>query len=153
MVQKNLNKGEIIIYKTSRGPKLDVKLDKQTIWITQKQMAELFEKDVRTVNEHIKNIVNDGELQEKAVIRKFRITAKDGKMYNTSFYNLDMIISSYARGSPLMPSKERPVSHETNIIRTSLYVYTRLGCKYTKEVLRVMFCFTSKNTAISSENR
>jgi len=56
-------------------------------------MAQLFDVDVRTVNEHLKNIFKSGELQEDSVIRKFRITAADGKNYNTNFYNLDVIIS------------------------------------------------------------
>jgi prophage maintenance system killer protein len=65
----------------------------ETVWLTQKQMAELFSKDVRTVNEHINNIFKEGELIENSVIRKFRITAADGKTYETNFYNLDVIIS------------------------------------------------------------
>ena len=56
-------------------------------------MAELFDKDVRTINEHIKNVFNEGELLSEAVIRKFRITASDGKSYDTAHYNLDVIIS------------------------------------------------------------
>ena len=88
------NKGEIIIYKTKDGKtSLDVKLEKETVWLSQKQMAELFNKDVRTVNEHIKNVFKEAELEENSVIRDFRITASDGKQYDTNFYNLDMIIS------------------------------------------------------------
>ena len=56
-------------------------------------MAELFDKNVRTVNEHINNIFKEGELDKNLVIRKFRITANDGKNYDTNFYNLDVIIS------------------------------------------------------------
>ncbi|WP_238378890.1 virulence RhuM family protein [Geobacter metallireducens] len=56
-------------------------------------MAELFGKDVRTVNEHIRNIFREGELDDASVIRKFRITASDGKSYDTAHYNLDVIIS------------------------------------------------------------
>jgi len=56
-------------------------------------MAELFDKDVRTVNEHLKNIFKEGELEESSVVRKFRTTAADGKSYNTGHYNLDVIIS------------------------------------------------------------
>lgn len=87
-------KGEIVIYKTKDGKtSLDVKLEKETVWLSQKQMAELFNKDVRTVNEHIKNVFKEGELEENSVIRKFRITASDRKQYDTNFYNLDVIIS------------------------------------------------------------
>ena len=68
-------------------------MKKDTVWLSLKQMAELFKKDVRTDNEYIKNIFIEGELEEESVIRKFRITAVDGKKYNTNMYNLDFIIS------------------------------------------------------------
>ncbi|MFH1997589.1 MAG: RhuM family protein [Patescibacteria group bacterium] len=73
--------------------KIEVRIKDDTVWLSQKQMAELFDKDVRTINEHIKNVFFEGELAENSVIRKFRITASDGKMYTTNFYNLDVIIS------------------------------------------------------------
>jgi death-on-curing family protein len=63
-----------------------------TIWATQAQMAQLFRVDIRTINEHIKNIFSSDELDD-SVIRNFRITASDGKNYNTKHYNLDMVIS------------------------------------------------------------
>ena len=86
--------GRIIIYSAENGEtKIEVRMKDETVWLSQKQMAELFDKDVRTVNEHIKNVFLDGELAENSVIRKFRITASDGKMYDTNFYNLDVIIS------------------------------------------------------------
>ncbi|MDD3237754.1 MAG: virulence protein RhuM/Fic/DOC family protein [Candidatus Gastranaerophilales bacterium] len=85
---------EIIIYQAKNGKtQIDVKLQDETVWLTQKQMAELFDKNVRTVNEHINNIFKEGELNKIAVIRNFRITAIDGKQYDTNFYNLDVIIS------------------------------------------------------------
>ncbi len=85
---------QIIIYQTPNGSAgIEVHLEAETVWLTQKQMAELFDKDVRTVNEHIRNIFQEGELEENSVIRKFRITASDGKIYDTSHYNLDIIIS------------------------------------------------------------
>jgi hypothetical protein len=85
---------QIVIYQSADGTTLiDVRLKADTVWLTQKQMAELFDKDVRTVNEHIRNIFKEGELAENSVIRKFRITASDGKTYETSHYNLDVIIS------------------------------------------------------------
>ncbi len=89
-----MTKGELIIYTTEDGKtSLDVHLDHETVWLTQKQMSELFGKDVRTVNEHLKNVFKEGELDETPVIRKFRITAADGKTYDTAHYNLDVIIS------------------------------------------------------------
>ena len=87
-------KNEIIIYTTPDGKEtFEVNLKKETVWLSQKQMAELFEKDIRTINEHTKNIFKEGELEKDSVIRKFRITAADGKKYNTNMYNLDLIIS------------------------------------------------------------
>ncbi len=92
--EKIVSKGEIVIYKArEKHIKLEVKLEKETVWLTQKQMAVLFDKNVRTINEHIQNIFREGELRQKSVIRKFRITASDGKTYDTSFYSLDAIIS------------------------------------------------------------
>ena len=93
MTKKDFEKGGIVIYKSKEGPRLEVRLKEKTVWLTQKQMALLFDKNIRTINEHIKNIFGEGELQEKSVIRKFRITAADGKTYKTNFYNLDVIIS------------------------------------------------------------
>ena len=86
--------GAIEIYKTAgKGVRLEVKLNHETVWLTQKQMAGLFSKDVRTINEHIHNVFKEKELYESSVIRKSRITAADGKVYETNFYNLDVIIS------------------------------------------------------------
>ena len=84
----------IVLYQSPDGAaSLEVHLDHETVWLTQKQMADLFGKDVRTVNEHLRNIFREGELFESSVIRKFRITAADGKTYDTAHYNLDVIIS------------------------------------------------------------
>ncbi|MFW6134866.1 MAG: virulence RhuM family protein [Elusimicrobiota bacterium] len=87
----------IEIYKTENGKtEIEVKLDKDTVWLTQKQMAVLFDKDVRTVNEHIKNVYDEGELEEEPTIRKFRIVQNEsGRSVERNFnhYNLDLIIS------------------------------------------------------------
>lgn len=72
---------------------LHVALEQDTVWLTQAQMCELFDKNKRTVSEHIRNVFKDGELDEGAVVRNIRTTAKDGKTYNTNHYNLDVIIS------------------------------------------------------------
>ncbi len=85
---------EILLYQTEDGRnRLEVRLDHETVWLTQKQMAELFQKDVRTVSEHVRNIFQEGELRELSVVRNFRITAADGKQYDTQHYNLDVVIS------------------------------------------------------------
>ncbi|MDO8490036.1 MAG: RhuM family protein [bacterium] len=99
---------QIIIYNSEDGQaKLEVRLDGETVWLSQKQMADLFDKDVRTVNEHIKNIFLEGELEENSVIRNFRITASDGKHYEVMHYNLDVIISLGYRVSSLRGTQFR----------------------------------------------
>ena len=91
---KSENKGEIIIYKTEDGQAaLEVRLQKETIWLTQKQMAELFRTERSVITKHLHNIFREGELKEDSVCAIFAHTAKDGKTYQTAFYNLDMVIS------------------------------------------------------------
>ena len=85
---------EFLIFTRQAGEDgIEVRYQDETIWLTQKLMAELFDVGIPTINEHLKNIFESGELQPDSVIRKFRITATDGKKYNTRFYNLDAIIS------------------------------------------------------------
>lgn len=89
-----MSDSEILIYQNITGDiKIDVRLEDETVWLTQAQMGELFNKDKRTISEHIGNTFLEGELQEKAVVRKFRTTASDGKSYETNHYNLDVVIS------------------------------------------------------------
>ena len=89
-----MNNSVIEIYKTENGEtEISVTLDHDTVWLSQKQMAELFSVEVNTINYHIKEIFKSDELQEVSVIRKIRITAEDGKKYLTNLYNLDAIIS------------------------------------------------------------
>lgn len=89
-----LPQSEILIYQTEDGhTRIQVRLEDETVWLTQKLMADLFQKDVRTINEHIRNIFEERELDPESVIRKFRITAADGKTYETLHYNLDVVIS------------------------------------------------------------
>ena len=85
---------EIVLYQTEDGrTRIQCRFENETIWLTQKLMAELFQKDVRTINEHIQTILEDAELSGDSVIRKFRITAADGKKYETLHYNLEMILA------------------------------------------------------------
>jgi len=89
-----MTNSEIILYKNSEGNiKIDVRLEDETVWLTQAQICELFQKSKATVSEHIKNIFEEGELNENSVVLNFRTTASDGKNYDTNFYNLDVIIS------------------------------------------------------------
>ena len=86
------NNSEIIIYNTEDGEcKVDVRLDEDTVWLTQEQMSELFQKAKSTINEHIKNIYADGELKIENTLRKFGNSEFSTKP--TNYYNLDMIIS------------------------------------------------------------
>ena len=85
---------KIQIYQSADGGiQLDVSLDGDTVWLNQAQMCDLFDKNKRTVSEHIRNIFKDGELAEEAVVRNFRTTAADGKTYQVNHYNLDVVIS------------------------------------------------------------
>ena len=94
------NHGEMIIYQTEDGlTKIDVNMQDETVWLTQEQMAELFQRDKSTISRHIKNIFAEGELDEKVVVAEFATTsqhgAMEGKTQNniTKFYNLDVVIS------------------------------------------------------------
>lgn len=99
---------EILIYQTEDGStKIQTRLENETVWLTQAQMAELFGKSKKTISEHISNIFKEGELVENSVIRNFRTTAADGKKYATNFYNLDVIISVGYRVKSLQGTKFR----------------------------------------------
>jgi hypothetical protein len=88
------NSSKFILYTSNTGDiKVNVFLENETIWLTQKSIGELFGKSKSTISEHLKNIFSEGELDENSVVRKFRTTANDGKSYETNFYNLDAIIS------------------------------------------------------------
>ena len=88
------NNSEIIIYQSEDGlTHIDVRMEDETVWLTQAQLVELYQTSKANISEHIKHIFEDGELDEDSVVRNFRTTAADGKSYNTKYYNLDMIIS------------------------------------------------------------
>ena len=85
---------EIIIYESDDGkPRISVRVENETVWLTQAQLVELFHSSKANVSEHIKHIFEEGELEPNSVVRKFRTTAADGKNYNIVHYDLDMIIS------------------------------------------------------------
>jgi len=93
-MNKKPEKSQILIYQTEDNrTKIEVELVDETVWLTQEKMAELFQKDKRTISEHIQNIFKEGELKPDSVVRNFRTTASDGKTYDTNYYNLDVIIS------------------------------------------------------------
>jgi len=81
----------IVLYRTEDGKtKIDVKLDDETVWLTQAQMVKLFQKSKQNVSLHIRNIFAEGELDESSVVKEYLTTAKDGKRYKTNHYNLDL---------------------------------------------------------------
>lgn len=89
-----MDKGEVILYQTPEGEtKIEVRLANDSVWLAADQMAELFQRDKSTISRHIKNIVESGELQQDSVVAFFATTALDGKNYQVTYYNLDMIIS------------------------------------------------------------
>lgn len=84
----------LLLYEAGDGQtRIEVRLQDETVWLSQAQLCELFDKDKRTISEHIQNIFKEGELCEDSVVRKFRTTAVDGKNYQVTYYNLDVIIS------------------------------------------------------------
>ena len=87
-------KSHMIIYKTEDGlTKIETTFDKDTVWLSIDQMAELFQRDRSVIGKHVRNIFKEGELIKESVWSKFAYTATDGKVYDVDFYNLDVIIS------------------------------------------------------------
>ena len=87
-------KGQFLVYEAEDGRvKIDVRLEDETVWLTQQLMADLFQTTKQNIGQHLKNIFSEGELFEDSVVKKFFTTAADGKKYKTNFYNLDAIIS------------------------------------------------------------
>src|SRR5574344_2206835 len=90
-----MNNSEILIYQNSEGNiKIDVRLEEESVWLTQAQLCDLFQKSKATISEHIKNVFEEVQLNENSVVRNFRTTSADGKSYDVNYYNLDVLISS-----------------------------------------------------------
>jgi len=90
----NESQSQFLLYQTSDGQtRLEVRLENETVWLSQSQMGELFQTSVPNVSMHIRNVFAEGELQLGSVVKEFLTTAADGKNYQTKFYNLDVIIS------------------------------------------------------------
>ena len=92
-----MNNSEILIYQNSEGSiKIDVRLEEESVWLTQAQLCELFQKSKATISEHIKNVFEEGELDASATVRNFRTVQTEGKREverAIDYYNLDVIIS------------------------------------------------------------
>ena len=87
-------KAELVIFEAQNSDvKLEVNIENETVWLSLDQMSELFERDKSTISRHIKNIFKDGELSQNSVVANFATTASDGKIYDVTFYDLDVIIS------------------------------------------------------------
>jgi hypothetical protein len=92
---------EFLVFTTQAGEKgIEVRVEDQTVWLTQKLIGVLFDKGRSTITEHLQNIFATGELDEKAACRDFRHTAEDGKSYLTAFYNLDAISPQSSAAAP-----------------------------------------------------
>jgi hypothetical protein len=89
MKNKKSTKGQVVIYKH----KFEVRLEKETVWLSLNQMADLFERDKSAISRHLRNIFNGKELIRNSVVAKFATTATDGKIYQVEYFNLDAIIS------------------------------------------------------------
>ena len=88
-----MEKGEIILYQPNETIKLEVRLEEESVWLTQAQMTELFQTTKQNISLHINNIFKEGELNQLSVVKDSLTTATDGKKYRTKYYNLDVIIS------------------------------------------------------------
>ena len=86
------NKNEIILFENQKV-KLKVNVKEETVWLNRNQIAELFERDVKTIGKHVNNVLEEELKGEESVVANFATTAKDGKTYNVEYYNLDMILS------------------------------------------------------------
>jgi hypothetical protein len=91
--QPTTNTGEIILYQPDNSIKLEVRMEEETVWLTQAQMKMLFQTSKQNISLHIGNIFKEGELDKDSVVKDFLTTATDGKNYRMSYYNLDVIIS------------------------------------------------------------
>jgi len=87
-------KNEIILYNANTvSNRIEVRIEDETVWLTRRQIATLFNRDVKTIGKHINTVFSEGELMKIAVVAKFATTASDGKTYQVEYYNLDVIIS------------------------------------------------------------
>ncbi len=105
--QLDFKENEIVLYQPNDTIHLEVRMADETVWLTQAQLVELYQSSKANISEHIRHIFEEGELDENSVVRNFRITAADGKSYNTKFYNLDMIISLGYRVKSMIATRFR----------------------------------------------
>jgi len=135
------NSGEFILYQSQDGrTRVEVRIQDETVWLSQKAMAALFEKDIRTVNDHIRNIFEEGELRETSVIRKYRITAAEAEkkeeaetakrrgktMRNCRLVVLSLLLAIFVRGA-LAADEPNPAARRERAIQFHLRAQERTG--------------------------
>ena len=109
---------EILVYESEAGNRLEVRIDGETVWLTQDQMSRLFGRDQSVVARHIRNIFKERELDRRSVYAKFAYTAADGKTYQVAFYSLDVVISVGYRVKSLQGTRFRQWA--TRVLREML---------------------------------
>ncbi|MCQ2606615.1 MAG: virulence RhuM family protein [Bacteroidales bacterium] len=90
---QEINKGEVVLYQPDESLRIEVQIENETVWLTQAQMAELFQTTRNNITLHVRNVFNEAELIESSVCKDSLLTASDCKRYKTKLYNLDVIIS------------------------------------------------------------
>ncbi len=124
---------EIILYQPDSTIKLEVRLENETVWLTQQQMTELFQTSKQNVSLHVNNIFKEGELDSNSVVKESLTTASDGKKYKTKYYNLDVIISVGYRVKSLRGTQFRQWA--TNVLRE----YLVKGCVVSQRFERLEY--------------
>lgn len=121
-----MDKGQFLLYQTPDGDsQIEVKLQNDTVWLSLDQMAELFQRNKSTISRHVKNVLEDGELEKKSVVAFFATTASDSKTYSVAYYNLDMIISvGYRVHSKEINSVAEKIHHIFHFRRNSHIINT-----------------------------
>jgi hypothetical protein len=129
----NHGNSEIIIYQTADGlTKVDVRIEGETLWLTQAQMVKIFQSSKANISEHLSHIFSEKELEENSVVRFFRTTAMDGKKYNTKHYNLDAVLAVGYRVKSLRGTQFRQWA------TTVLHEYLQKGFSINDELLKNM---------------
>ena len=109
-------KGQFLVYPSEDGRvKIEVRLENETVWLTQQHLADLFQTSKQNIGQHLKNIFEEGELTENSVVKNFFTTAADGKDYRTNYYNLDAIISVGYRVKSAVATRFRTINDRNTL--------------------------------------
>jgi len=144
---------ELILYRSNDGTvRLDVQLERETIWLSQAQIADLFDSERSVITKHLRNVFTSGELDRASVCVKFAHTAADGKVYNTQFYNLDAIISVGYRVNSKRGTEFRIWA--TNVLRQHLvqgYTANENRLKELKQTLKLAAAISARKPLTGDE--